>query len=74
MLYTIRHKIGTGAGSSAQGTGGGVGGTAEKPAATAMQQLPLMLKDDLYSYARTAFGYELLQHRQLLSSTAEEKV
>ena len=33
-----------------------------------------MLKDDLYSYARNAFGFSVAGHRKLLSLTAETKV
>ena len=76
VLYTITHTIG--AGGSNQGAGGGhsaasSGMQPEQPKGN-QQQLPLLLKDELYSYARSAFGFDLAQHRQLLSLTAEQKV
>ena len=76
VLYTITHKIGTG--GSNQGTGGvhsaaSTGTQPEKPKLN-QQQLPLLLKDELYSYARKAFEYDLALHNQLLYLTAEQKV
>ena len=75
MLYTITHKIGTG--RTRQGTGGGhsAASTGLQPSPSkSSQQLPLLLKDELYSYARNAFGFNMTEHRKLLSLTAEQKV
>ena len=75
VLYTITHKIGTG--GARHGTGGGKSaastGLQPSPSKTS-QQLPLLLKDELYSYARDAFGFSNAGHRKLLSLTAEQKV
>jgi hypothetical protein len=75
VLYTITHKIGTG--GARQGPGGGHSaastGLQASPSKT-NQQLPLLLKDELYSYARNAFGFSMPGHRKLLSLTAEQKV
>ena len=75
VLYTITHKIGTG--GARHGTGGGKSaastGLQPSPSKT-NQQLPLLLKDELYSYARDAFGFSNAGHRKLLSLTAEQKV
>ena len=75
VLYTITHKIGTG--GARHGTGGGKSaastGLQPSPSKTS-QQLPLLLKDELYSYARDAFGFSNAGHRKLLGLTAEQKV
>ena len=75
VLYTITHKIGTG--GARQGTGGGhsAASTGLLPSPSkSNQQLPLLLKDELYSYARNAFGFSVAGHRKLLSLTEEKKV
>ena len=74
VLYTITHKIGTG--GSRQGTGHiSAASTGLQPSPSkSSQQLPLLLKDELYSYARNAFGFNIAEHRKLLSLTAEQKV
>ena len=75
MLYTITHKIGTGGGRQAVGGGHSAASTGLNPSPSKNnQQLPLMLKDELYSYARNAFGFSMAGHRKLLSLTAETKV
>ena len=74
-MYTITHKIGTG--GSRQGTGGGHSAAStglQASPSKSSQQLPLLLKDELYSYARNAFGFNMAEHRKLLSLTAEQKV
>ena len=75
VLYTITHKIGTGGGRQAVGGGHSAASTGLNPSPSKNnQQLPLMLKDELYSYARNAFGFSMAGHRKLLSLTAETKV
>ena len=75
VLYTITHKIGTGGGRQAVGGGHSAASTGLDPSPSKNnQQLPLMLKDELYSYARNAFGFSMAGHRKLLSLTAETKV
>ena len=75
VLYTITHKIGTGGGRQAVGGGHSAASTGLNSSQSKNnQQLPLMLKDELYSYARNAFGFSMAGHRKLLSLTAETKV
>ena len=74
-MYTITHKIGTGGGRQAVGGGHSAASTGLNSSQSKnKQQLPLMLKDELYSYARNAFGFSMAGHRKLLSLTAETKV
>ena len=75
VLYTITHKIGTGRGRQGGGGGHSAASTGLHPSPSkSSQQLPLLLKDELYSYARNAFGFTMEEHRRLLSLTTEQKV
>ena len=75
VLYTITHKIGTGGARQGPGGGHSAASTGLQPSPSKTnQQLPLLLKDELYSFAREAFGFSMAGHRKLLGLIAEQKV